>query len=326
MRNPLNKRLPREFLGESAKYLVIFLFMTVTIGFVSGFLVAGNSMIQAYDESFEKYNIEDGHFVLEAEAAQETINRLEKEEVTLYPDFYIEEKAVLNGEQKAESTIRIFKNRTEVNKTCLMEGALPKRENEIAIDRMYADNNNIMVNDTINVGGKKLTVTGLVALSDYSALFSDNNDLMFDAMKFSVAVMTPQGFEGFENNAFYYNYAWKYVKEPTDETEEKEASDKFMKILAEKTVIGQYIPRYVNQAIQFTGNDMGGDRTMMIMLLYILIVILAFVFVVTVNHTIVNKFFKRFRLRIVIQNCSSYLTLVIGIVFAFQMVMQKNIS
>ena len=30
--------------------------MTLTIGFISGFLVAGNSMIIAYDESFEKYN------------------------------------------------------------------------------------------------------------------------------------------------------------------------------------------------------------------------------------------------------------------------------
>ena len=28
MKNPLNKRLPREFTGEIAKYLVIFVFMT----------------------------------------------------------------------------------------------------------------------------------------------------------------------------------------------------------------------------------------------------------------------------------------------------------
>ncbi len=69
MRNPLMKRLPREFIGEMGKYLVIFLFMTATIGFVSGFLVAGGSMIQAYEESFEKYKIEDGHFVLLKESS-----------------------------------------------------------------------------------------------------------------------------------------------------------------------------------------------------------------------------------------------------------------
>ena len=56
MRNPLIKRLPRELLSEITKYLVIFIFMTGTIGFISGFLVAGDSLKKSYDESFEKYN------------------------------------------------------------------------------------------------------------------------------------------------------------------------------------------------------------------------------------------------------------------------------
>lgn len=62
MRSPLNKRLFRELRGEFGKYLVIFILMTLTIGMVSGFLVADGSMIQAYEESFEKYSIENGHF------------------------------------------------------------------------------------------------------------------------------------------------------------------------------------------------------------------------------------------------------------------------
>lgn len=289
MRNPLNKRLPREFIGEFTKYLVIFLFMTATIGFVSGFLVAGNSMIQAYDESFEKYNIEDGHFVLEEEAKKKTIDTLEEEDVTIYPDFYIEKDTDYNLDGNSDSTLRIFKERTKINQICLMEGKLPKEEDEIAIDRMYADNNDIQADNAIKVGGKKLTVTGLVALSDYSALFSDNNDLMFDAVKFGVAVMTPEGFESFGNGGIHYSYAWKYEKEPADEIEEKEMADDFMKALGQKAVIEKYVPRYANQAIQFTGDDMGGDKTMMLVLLYILIVILAFVFSVTINHTIAKE-------------------------------------
>ena len=38
MKNPLRKRLLRELKNDIGKYLVIFLFMTATIGFVSGFL------------------------------------------------------------------------------------------------------------------------------------------------------------------------------------------------------------------------------------------------------------------------------------------------
>lgn len=62
--NPLRKRIPREFTHEIGKYIAVFLFMTLTIGFVSGFLVASGSMKHTYDESFKRYNIEDGHFVL----------------------------------------------------------------------------------------------------------------------------------------------------------------------------------------------------------------------------------------------------------------------
>ena len=64
MKSPLRKRIPRELKGEFGKYLVVFLLMVLTIGFVSGFLVADGSMLKAYDESFDKYNIENGISVL----------------------------------------------------------------------------------------------------------------------------------------------------------------------------------------------------------------------------------------------------------------------
>ena len=62
MKNPLRKRLLRELRQEMGKYLVVFILMVTTIGFVSGFLVADGSMLIAYNEGFEKYNIEDGNF------------------------------------------------------------------------------------------------------------------------------------------------------------------------------------------------------------------------------------------------------------------------
>ena len=88
MKNPLRKRLLRELVSEFGKYLVIFLFMAVTIGFVSGFLVAGDSMIQAYDESFEKYQIEDGHFEMQDELKSSLIDKLEDGNKAIYPLYY----------------------------------------------------------------------------------------------------------------------------------------------------------------------------------------------------------------------------------------------
>lgn len=53
MRNPLNKRLPRELKHDFGKYLVIFLFMVMMISLVSGFLVADNSVKHSYDEGLK---------------------------------------------------------------------------------------------------------------------------------------------------------------------------------------------------------------------------------------------------------------------------------
>ena len=176
-----------------------------------------------------------------------------------------------------------------VNRICLMEGELPKEENEIGIDRMYADNNAIAVGDIITVGENKLTVTGLVALSDYSALFSDNSDMMFDSVKFGVAVMTKEGFATYPAEDTTYDYSWKYESEPKDEIDEKEKSDNFLTFLSQKVILEKYVPAYSNQAIQFTGGDLGSDRSMFIVLLYILITIIAFIFAITTNNTITRE-------------------------------------
>ena len=289
MKNPLLKRLPRELIGDIGKYLAVFLFMTATIGFVSGFLVADDSMLAAYQESFEKYHIEDGNFTLEKKATDSQIKRLEKEGVQIYENYYVEEDADTDLDGEKDSTVRVFKNRSQIDLVCLMKGELPKKEDEIAIDRMYAENNKIQISDIIKVGKEEKTVTGYVALSDYSALFSNNSDMMFDAVKFGVAIVTDEAFDNLEETHLKYRYSWTYDDPPQGEKAEKERSDDFLEILADYTSVTGYIPRYANQAIHFTGDDMGSDRSMMIVLLYILIAIMAFVFAVTTNNTIVKE-------------------------------------
>ena len=280
MKNPLRKRLPRELKGELGKYLVVFILMVASIGFVSGFLVADNSMLIAYNEGFGKYNIEDGNF-----RTAEQIHKTQREEiealgVKLYDNYYVEEP-LDNG-----STMRFFKNRQQVDKVCLMKGELPAGTGEIAIDRMYADNNNLSVGDTLRSGKRTWKITGLVALSDYSCLFQNNNDSMFDAVKFGVSVVTEEEFDSLEQEKLQYNYSWIYDEKPKTEKEEKEVSEDLMEDMGKIVTLEAFVPRYLNQAITFTGDDMGGDKAMMIMLLYIIMVIMAFVFGITISNTI----------------------------------------
>ena len=347
MKNPLWKRLPRELKSDFGKYIVIFLFMTLTIGFVSGFLVADDSMLAAYDEGFEKYNIEHGNFTLSSKASESDLKKIEKNgKVRICENFYRDEATDADLDGNEEGTMRIYQERTDMNLVCLMSGGMPAAKNEIAIDRMYADNNKLKVGDKLKIAGEELTVTGLVALPDYSCLFSDNSDMMFDAVKFGVGIMTEKGADAFGTTHLEYRYSWQYETAPKDDIEAKNMSEDFLEVLVKYGNVTGFIPAYSNQAITFTGEDMGGDKAMMEVLLYILIVIIAFVFAVTTNNTITKEASVIGTLRasgysrrellvhyismpvivtvvasvlgnvIILQNKSSYLTLFIGIFFA----------
>ncbi|MBQ8151467.1 MAG: ABC transporter permease [Firmicutes bacterium] len=346
----MNKRLPRDLKQDMGKYIVIFLFMTLMIALVSGFLVADNSMKKAYDESFEKYNVEYGHMAFDKAPDADLIETIEyKSGVKMYDLRY---KELSYNEKTAK--VRIYKLRDEVNFQCLMEGKLPESEEEIALDRLFAEHQGLAMGDTFTIGGKDLAICGIVALPDYSCLFENNADMMFDATNFGVGVVTEAGYDALPKGTGSYNYAWRSDEEPADDTAEKDMSDDFLENLAD--VLGVYnqaiasdqidalqdkgkklgkdmqkelfdaltgdkeavaraeaiqkqindlqdvkldetdmiditsfVPRYANKAINFTGEDLGSDKVMFVVFDYIVTIVLAFIFAITISGTITSE-------------------------------------
>ena len=285
MKNPLNRRLPRELKSEFGKYLVIFLFFIMVISLVSGFLVADTSLHTAYLDAFDKYNIEDGNFAYAEEASDDAIAAIEKDgKVKVYANFYKEEDT-----DDFESTFRAFGERNDIDKVCLLDGDMPKADTDVAIDRLYAKNHDLEIGDKFGVAGKELTISGIVALSDYSTLYQNASDMMFDNDKFGVGVMTDAGFAALRENHLHYNYSWSYDTAPEDDAEAKDMAEDLMPILAENGMLTNFLPEYLNQAIIFAGDDMGSDMSMILAFLYIVIVILAFVFSITISNNITKE-------------------------------------
>ena len=280
MKNPLLKRLPRELKADIGKYIALFLFLTLTIGYCSGFLVADGSMKGSYDENFEKCNIENGHFTLAEKASNSLIEILEDEDITVY-ELLSKDKDI-----EDEHTIRIFKMRNDVNKTDLMDGEYPEKDSEIALDRLYSENNGIAIGDEIEIEDKAYTVSGFVALTDYSSLFKNNTDMMFDANKFCVALVTDNAFNEFGDAGLKYTYAWVNDDKSLSDTQQQDKADEIKDIISENTIITDFVSQQDNNAIMFLGEDMGGDKAMIQWLLYIVIAVLAFAFAVTTRNTI----------------------------------------
>lgn len=229
MRNPLNRRLPRELAKDWAKYAAIFILMVLLISICSGMRVSNESLKQAYYESFDKYVLEDGHLTFDKPLPDEMRSVFEeKGAMKLYDNFYFDE------ETPDGQVVRVYSQEDEINTPCLLSGELPANDGEIAIDRVFAKNNDISVGNSITLKGRELLITGFVALPDYSTLFERNTDSMFDSVNFSVAVMTKSGFDALGSRNMEYNYAWLYNEAPADDIEAAERSDKFLDVVKDE--------------------------------------------------------------------------------------------
>lgn len=301
MKNPMNRRFLRELRADFGKYLVIFLFIIMTVSVVSGFLVANEGVKKAYYRNMEANRVENGHLAFNVKPEKSLLEAVEsKAKVKLYEASFFEES-------RGKETFRIYRLGSDVNKPELTEGRLPEKKGEAALDNLHAFTQGMKVGDEITLNGRKLTITGFVALPNYSALFKDNADLMFDLENFAVGVMSPEGFDDFSSDHVTAGYAWRYKKETATDKEKNEASGKLLdafreELVSANTEIAQrmaageqdltmvemtdYLPDYENKAINFAGEDMGGDGASMEAFLYIVVAVLAFIVAVTTLNTL----------------------------------------
>lgn len=241
---------------------------------------AHNAVIEAVDEEWEDivstYNLDDESF--------------EPVPITVTEHFYRNLSEDFDNDGEEDATVRVFESDAEVDMASFLEGRAPQTEDEIAIDRMHAENVGIGVGDTITVGGRQMEVVGLLSYVNYLTLHESNTDLMFDAFGFDVGMVTPDAFSSFTSR-LHYEYAYFYVNEPADKIEQADYADNLLKALITQTVVADneiedFLPEYVRQASNFAPSDIEGDSTGSSILCYILIAVIAFIFAITISNTI----------------------------------------
>ncbi|MBP5608490.1 MAG: FtsX-like permease family protein [Lachnospiraceae bacterium] len=241
---------------------------------------AHEEVIKAVDEKWDEIS---GRYDLDSEDFSPV-------EVKLYEHFYRNEAEDNDNDGKQDATVRIFKSDSQIDKAVFFEGSAPAADNEIAIDRMHAQNIGIKMGDEITVGNKRFKVVGLLSYVNYLTLHENNTDLMFDAFGFDVAMLTPSAFDKLDSR-IHYNYAYKYITAPEDKIAQADHADSFLKALITQTLVEDnelkdYLPGYLSQARNFAISDIEGDSTTTSILCYILIGVIAFIFAITISNTI----------------------------------------
>ena len=243
MKNPLNKRYFRELKQDAGRYTVIFLFLSLMIALVAGFLETNQNVARTYYEVAETNRLEDGHLSFNMPLSDELKSTLEeKGEMTLYDLSYAMEDLDDEG-----TTLRIYRNRTEIDLACLHEGSFPEADDEIALDVLFANVHNIVPGDTVTLNKREYTVTGIVNLPDYTGLYENNSDLMFDANSFGTALVSESGFDALASAHVTLNYAWKYDDEVSTDAEQNAHSEVLLD--AVKDVIREYDTKIVQAQV-----------------------------------------------------------------------------
>ncbi len=103
--NPLRRRILRDLRRDWKRYLMIFLMLVVTIGFVSGMYVGNNSMMTSLNGNAEKFRREDGHFELSRIAEPEVIQAIETGEKADMAKIF-RERAYRDAEPEIEKAVR----------------------------------------------------------------------------------------------------------------------------------------------------------------------------------------------------------------------------
>ena len=241
---PLAKRLPRELRRNIGKYLGIFLLMCGSIALTSGFLLAAHSIGCLIDDMRDAYAIEDGRVTTSFEATKDQLKAAEDAVgdaggVTLYKNFSID--AIIKktaGDDGTKRTLRTYAHRAKVDIASYCEGKEPKADDEVAIDRVFATNNNLSVGDKVELEGRTYTICGIMTQPDSQALFLNNSDFTVNTITYGVAEVTDAGFAALEDagGAPAYTYSFTFTDRDLSTADRIDAEQDMVEALTDATI------------------------------------------------------------------------------------------
>lgn len=295
---PLARRLPRELRHNLGKYVGIFLLMCASIALTSGFLLAAHSISVIIDGMRDEYAIEDGRFTTSFEATEAQLDAARDAAdgiggVDVYENFSVDARfRKAEGDDGTSRTLRTYAHRTEVDLAAYCEGRVPEADDEVAVDRVFATNNGLSVGDEVTLTGRAYTVVGIMTQPDSQALFADNSDFTVNTITYGVAEVSQAGLRALEDagGAAAYTYSFSFRDRSLSVAERTDAEKDMVSALTDADArVDDLVDADSNQGIGYAASDVTGDSAMWTTLLDIIIVIMAFVFVVLTNATIEDE-------------------------------------
>ena len=215
MKRVLGKRLPRDFKAGFGRYLALILVIAMGIYLVISIVGSAETVLHGTEEKRNVFNTQDGFFTVFLPLTDEDKDMLAEDGTEIQAEFYTDLET--DGDRK----LRMFKNRSNIDKPILDEGRLADSDGECVIGKRYAAENDISVGDKITAGGYDFTVTGIGTVPDYEQPKDKLSDTAVRSEYFGLLFVTDECYDGVRAKgglpAEEYVYAYKLGSDVTDD-------------------------------------------------------------------------------------------------------------
>lgn len=244
------------------RYLALGLLIILCMYVVVGLIGAADTVITGGAAAAEANHVEDGEFTVFVPLTDAQRETFAKEGVTLEAQFY------LDFSQEGAGTLRVFKNRKEINFVIVEQGAPAKADDEVVLEKRYCAEHGLSVGDEIEIGGKTFTIAGIGCTPDYEAPFKELSDSTVDSAGFGPAFVTEDAYDVLKQggrSAKAEEYTYAYLLSDGMEQDELKAALKDITVDVdavddiyfdvELSNLTRFLPAEDNPRIGAAGND-----------------------------------------------------------------------
>lgn len=215
----LRKRLLRDFRTNFGRYLALLLLIVMGVYLVVSIVGSAEMIIQGTENRKSVNMVEDGQFTVFVPLSDEDMSELTADGTQIEPMFSLDLKT------DDSATLRMFRNRENIDLVQLDNGELADKKGEAVIEKGYASAHDIHVGDTVRAGGTDFTVTGIGSVPDYDMCVANFSDTAVERSSFGLIFTTAEQYDELKAhgglNAEEYTYAYRLGNMTNNELKDK---------------------------------------------------------------------------------------------------------
>lgn len=265
----LNKRIIREFRENISKYLGLIVLVLISSMLIVGFANSTDCIISTGGKAAFQNNREDGEFYVDNELNNITLEKIRTLGVNIEENFYVDYKLYEN------QTIRVFKERKNINKISINKGSNLRVTNQIVIDEHFAESNGYKLLSNLIIENKNFKIFGYGAAPDYTKIIQKSSEVVPNPKNFGIGFINEEDFRNLKNKSYSYVFKLNGV-----------SADKVKNIVSKNSTVTEFIKIEDNSRAIGYIDDSKVNKNVAIIIGFVLCIMIGFMISMSLINSI----------------------------------------